>query len=188
MSKAWKQLDLEGAGLQSLNAGLTRHMRKARTAYLLCLLFPLGLHRFYLKEPVGGALYVALSLTAPVLGLLGDWLALIPMGAALALLAFDLVWIDRRVTRYNKSLRMAHYLKAGTRPPPNYQGRYPREDDLDDYLAEKSRERGGHQPVDMQALDRDDADTRHVASFAEQEALLKEMIRHKKRDKAQKKD
>ncbi len=187
MSDAWKQLDLEGAGLQSLNASLTRHMRKARTAYLLCLLFPLGLHRFYLKEPIGGALYVALGLATLTLGLLGNVLALVPMGAALALLVFDLVWIDRRVTRYNKSLRMAQFLKPGTRPPQNYKGRYVQEDDLGDYLAEKARERGGHQPVDLQALERE-ADTRHIPSFAEQEALLKAMIRQKQRDKHQNKD
>lgn len=181
MPEAWKGLDLGGEGLQSLNLRLSREMRRRPLAYALALGFPLGLHRLYLKSPAGAALYWVLSTAAVAawLWLGGAWAA----GAALAelaLLAFDLVWIDRRVVAYNKALRMRRYLRAGARPPAGYRGRYTEQDELADYLREKAGERAGHQPVDFKALEGAPRDARRPPSFAEQEAMLRELARAKK--------
>ncbi len=40
MKQAWKQLDLGGEGLQTLNARYTRQMRRRPLAYSAMLLFP----------------------------------------------------------------------------------------------------------------------------------------------------
>ena len=182
MSKAWKELDLNGEGLQAVNARIASQMRHRGLAYGLLALFPLGLHRWYLASPLGGLAYLALSAaTLACLWTLGWTWALIPAAAELALLVFDLVWIDRTVTAYNKALRMRSYLRPGSRPPKDYRGRYSDADELDDYLHLKERERGGHQPIDMQALESDYGQQRRVPSFAEQEAMLRELARVKQR-------
>ncbi|MBK1674827.1 hypothetical protein CKO35_16345 [Ectothiorhodospira shaposhnikovii] len=124
MSKAWKRLDLKGAGLQRVNAEYIRDMRRPVIAYALMAAFPLGLHRFYLKEPLGGAAYLLLGLSL-IFGLLigaGIWL-LLPGLCLLGGAIFDLFWTDRRVTHLNKALRMRHFLRPDHRPPPGYQGR-----------------------------------------------------------------
>ncbi len=178
MSKAWTQLNLDGGGLQSMNARLTQQMKRPRIAYLLCLGFPLGLHRFYLDEPVGGWGFVVLSLVALVLSVaVGPTWALAPGILQLAWWVFDLFWIDRRVVTYNKALRKRHFLRPGVSPPEHYKGRYTDETDLDDYLREKESERAGHPPVTPEADDRHQAPDRHVPSFSEQEAMLRELSR-----------
>lgn len=184
MSEAWKQLDLAGDGLQTLNARLTRAMKRRGVAYGLCALFPLGAHRFYLESPLGAAAYLALTATALIAGLIAGWpWALIPAAAALVYLAVDLVWIDRRITAYNKALRMQSYLRPGKQPPAHYRGRYTDDSALDEYLDEKADERAGHQPVDMAALEREGyGNKKHIPSFAEQEAMLRELAKRKKGD------
>lgn len=178
MSEAWKQLNLEGGGLQSMNARLTQQMRRHRVAYPLCLLFPLGLHRYYLHEPIGGSVFLALSLLAIALALgPGPTWALWPLGLQLALLTYDLFWIDRRIVAYNKALRKRHFLRPGTTPPAHYKGRYTDDTDLDDYLREKESERAGHQPIETGDDNPDDSTTRHTPSFSEQEAMLRELAR-----------
>lgn len=181
MSKAWKGLDLGGEGLQTLNLRLTREMKRRPVAYALALGFPLGLHRLYLKSPAGAALYWLLSAAAGAawLWLGGAWTAGVIL-AELALLGFDLVWIDRRVVAYNKELRMRRYLQAGARPPADYRGRYTERDELADYLREKAGERAGHQPVDFEALTKAPRSARRPLSFAQQEAMLRELARTKK--------
>ncbi|OOG23581.1 hypothetical protein B1C78_10645 [Thioalkalivibrio denitrificans] len=177
MSQAWKKLDLEGAGLQRLNVLLAREMKRRSAAYALLALFPLGLHRFYLAEPVGGLSYLGLSLLAGVLALtLGPVWLLVGLVPALLLAAVDLVWIDRRVTDCNKALRMRLFLQPGTHPPKGYQGRYPDDDTgLDDDVRLKESERAGPPPAGSGA-----ADAGRVPSFNEQEAMLRELARRKK--------
>ncbi|MCG5499426.1 TM2 domain-containing protein [Ectothiorhodospira lacustris] len=124
MGRDWKRLDLKGAGLQQMNARYVRDMRRPMVAYGLMAGFPLGLHRFYLKEPLGGAAYLLLTLWLLAGLFLGTrvWLLLPGLGL-LGALVFDLFWIDRRITHLNKALRMRHFLQPGHRPPPGYQGR-----------------------------------------------------------------
>ena len=179
MSQAWKKLDLEGAGLQRLNMVLAREMKRRPVAYALLALFPLGLHRFYLAEPVGGLSCLGLSLLAVVLALtLGPVWLLAGLVPALLLAAFDLVWIDRRVTDYNKALRMRYFLQPGTRPPKGYRGRYTEDDTgLDDYVRLKESERAGHQPDQGDTPERKD---RRVPSFSEQEAMIRELAKTNK--------
>lgn len=102
MKRSWKRLDLEGGGLQAANLRLARTLRRRGVAYALWLAFPLGAHRWYLKEPWGALAYCGLSAAAAFLPALA--------AAAAAFALFDLWWIDRRVTALNKRLRMQAFL------------------------------------------------------------------------------
>lgn len=179
MKKAWKQLDLGGEGLQTLNAQYTRQMRRRSMAYAAMLLFPLGVHRWYLREPIGALAYLALSLAAIIgaltLGLTGF---AAPAAAAGLFACFDLFWTDRRVVALNKSLRMSRFMRSGAAPPEHYRGRYP-DDGLDEYLHTKENERAGHQPVSAEKPEAPET-RRRIPSFNEQEALLRELARSDK--------
>lgn len=181
MRKAWKELDLEGGGLQALNAKLAAEMRARPPAYIAWILFPLGLHRFYLREPLGGTGFIGLSVaTLIVAWLLAGWWWLIPAGAMVTWAAFDLVWIDRRVTDYNKELRKQLFLRKGHKPPQDYRGRYTSDEDAQRELAEyqsiKEGERAGHPgPARANDRDRDTGGKRRMPSFNEQEAMLRQM-------------
>jgi len=120
MSKAWKHLDLEGGGLQQANLKLARTLRKRKVAYSLLLLFPAGAHRWYLREPVGAAAYLALSAATAFW-----WPAAV---ALIAFAAFDAWWIDRRVTSLNKRLRMQAYLRDAPGPPKGFPDRFAKDD------------------------------------------------------------
>lgn len=157
MSRAWRKLDLAGGGLQEANRELARRLRRRAAAYFLWLLFPLGAHRFYLAEPLGGFAYVAASVALAAFLALGWGMASIAVSVATVSLAlFDLWWIDRRLTRLNKRLRMQAYLRPGPGAPPGFKGRL---------------------------TDRADERVSAPSSFSEQERLLTE-IERAKRDRA----
>lgn len=161
MSEAWKRIDLEGEGLQAANRRLASQLRSRRVAYLLWLGFALGAHRFYLRDPAGGIACCLASLATLVLVLNAGW-AGVGVGAALALLAWalaDLWWIDRRVTRLNKALRIETYLGAGPGAPAGYRGRF----------VDGDHEH--HAP---------DAAAPRAPGFAEQERLLADIARRKR--------
>lgn len=184
MRKAWKDLDLEGGGLQTLNAKLASEMRSRPAAYVAWVLFPLGLHRFYLREPLGGAGFLALSALAIVFALFAPALWwLVPALGALLWAGIDLVWIDRRVTTYNKELRKQLFLRKGQRPPQDYRGRYTSDEDarreLQEYQAIKERERAGHPAAGAQDTGSDSGGRSRLPSFNEQEAMLREMQRNR---------
>lgn len=179
MQKEWKNLDLEGGGLQTVNLNMTRLQKHRGVAYALWLLFPLGAHRVYLNTSATSLIYTALTGLAAILWLSVGKAALVPLAAEALLAVFDLFWIDRRVLAINKALRMELYMGTGARPPSGYRGRYG--DDpttlLEEYKAVKEREKAGVQPV---GKDREAARGR-IPSFAEQEAMLREITR--RRDK-----
>lgn len=180
MGRAWKKLDLRGAGLQSLNVRLAHALKRRAWAYLLWPLFPTGAHRLYLESRAGAATYLALSTAC-----LGLWLGAGPLpalAAALpeaALAVFDLVWIDRRCVKLNKALRMKLYLGAGAAPPEGYRGRHPEGDPLQDYLQAKEGERAGHAPSGAAPTRRPSG---RIPSFREQERLLRELGRRRNRN------
>lgn len=193
MSKAWKELDLEGGGLQSVNAKLAREMRTRPAAYAAWILFPLGLHRFYLREPLGGGGFPALTVATLALAFLAPgawWLA--PLGAGVLWALVDLWWIDRRVTDYNKALRKQVFLRKGQRPPQDYRGRYTSDEDarreLEDYQQIKESEKPGQSGLASAGAsasaqgpdrDRDTGGKRRMPSFNEQEAMLRQMRKDK---------
>jgi TM2 domain-containing membrane protein YozV len=184
MERAWQKLNLEGGGLQAVNALLAARMRSRTRAYGAWVLFPLGLHRFYLAEPRGGVAFLALSAAAAATaGLAPGWWWLLPLAALAALAVHDLFWIDRRVVAYNKELRMQLFLRKGRNPPAGYRGRYANDADpetisrdLDAYKALKETERAGHaaSPRD-DPEDRDPTRRNRVPSFNEQEAMLRQL-------------
>ena len=184
MSQAWKKIDLEGSGLQAANMKLARLLKRRGLAYSLLALFPLGLHRDYLGSPVGAWAYRAGSVLAVAALWIGlPWLA---AGLAIALLGFavyDIRWIDNRVAALNKKARVEVLKTTATPPPVGYKGRYTDEapngpDNLEDYVKIKEQERGGHTPFDQAAPE---AQPKRAPSFAEQEAMLREMFKSKKK-------
>ncbi len=181
MGRTWKKLDLRGAGLQALNARLTRRLKRPLRAYLLWVLFPLGVHRLYLKSPLGAAVYAVLTASSLLLWrAFGPAAALAAAGPEAALALFDLIRIERRCTALNKALRMELYLGAGAAPPEGYRGRDPDDDYLGRYVREKEGERAGHVPPG--AAGGDPARGSRVPSFQEQERLLRELARRRDRD------
>ncbi len=175
MPSAWEKLDLEGSGLQSANRRLKQRLKRRVTAYILWILFPLGAHRFYLGDWSRALLYMALSTSAVIVHRsLHNWLTLIPVVIAGIWAAYDLVWIDRRVTGLNKQARMAEYLHHGNAPPPGFRGHYTDDADLNDYVRSKEAERGGHSPTAAA-----EESAKRAPSFAEQEKLLRELTRRK---------
>lgn len=194
MSRSWQELNLKGGGLQAVNAALAQAMRSRPLAYAAWVLFPLGLHRFYLGEPRGGAAFPALTLIALGTGWLAPaWWWLLPSALLAALAIHDLFWIDRRVVAYNKELRVQLFLRKGKRPPKDYRGRYTDDanadafnHDLADYQALKESERAGHAPSGEESVDKiGPRSPRRQPSFNEQEALLRELARTRRRQREQ---
>jgi TM2 domain-containing membrane protein YozV len=189
MSKAWQKLNLEGGGLQAVNAVLANEMRSRNRAYAAWILFPLGLHRFYLAEPRGGAVFVMLSvITVGTAWLAPAWWWLLPSSFLALLAVHDLFWIDRQVVAYNKQLRMQLFLRKGKKPPTDYRGRYTDENDaeaiardLADYQALKEGERAGHVTAPQEgSRSLDPTKRRRQPSFNEQEALLRELAKKRR--------
>jgi TM2 domain-containing membrane protein YozV len=179
-----ENLNLEGGGLQAVNALLAARMRRRPRAYAAWALFPLGLHRFYLAEPRDGVAFLVLSATAAATAWLAPaWWWLLPAAALAGLAVHDLFWIDRRVVACNKELRMQLFLRKGRNPPAGYRGRYLNAADpetvsreLNAYKAMKETERAGHAaPNREDAEDRDQPRRSRVPSFNEQEAMLREL-------------
>jgi TM2 domain-containing membrane protein YozV len=188
MSKAWKKLDLEGGGLQAVNAKLASEMRSRPAAYTAWVLFPLGLHRFYLREPLGGSGFLVLSLATLALVFLAPaaWWLLPLVGAGVWALV-DLWWIDRRVTHYNKELRKHVFLRKGHKPPQDYRGRYTSDEDAQRELAEYQKIKANEKPGQSGLAGTDDRtrDTggkRRAPSFNEQEAMLRQMRKSREPD------
>lgn len=181
MNKAWKQIDLDGGGLQSVNLTLSRVMRKRSVAYAWWLLFPIGAHRIYLLDRLGALALSALSAFAlAVLVVFGIPAAAIVAGIIVIWALVDLIWIDRRVTAQNKALRMQLYLREDTSPPSDYRGRFDPDDaeaSLAEYTRMKELERGGHRPFGKEPTE----PVSHVPSLHQQEALLRELSRRRRK-------
>lgn len=125
MSKAWTKLDLKGGGLQSANLRLAALLRKRGRAYALLALFPLGMHRAYLRDRRGAWLYRVGSVLCIALYVLGQPTAGLGLLAVLAGGAvYDLFRIDSAVARINKQLRMQVYLGQTPGAPRGFKGHY----------------------------------------------------------------
>ncbi len=180
MTNAWKQWDFAGAGLQTVNLELTKRLRKRPLIYGLWVLFPLGLHAFYLRERGRGLLYLAGSLVLGASAALAPWPYVAGLGAIMVIAALiDVATLDRRLTAYNKALRVALLLSPKATPPPGYQGRYTDEDrDISEYLAIKDQEQAGHSLKSQPPPNK-----KRGKSFQEQEAALREFAERQKRAK-----
>ncbi|MBI2312197.1 MAG: TM2 domain-containing protein [Betaproteobacteria bacterium] len=179
MSESWKKLNLEGGGLQSANLKLAALLKRRRRAYGLLLLFPLGLHRDYLEHRAGAWTYRLLSAAALAAWGLGFSVPALAFAGVLAVFAlYDLRWIENRVARLNKGLRMEVYMHQSAGAPEGFRGRFTDEDTLETYLREKDRETPDQAPAPGAAP----ADpTRRVPSIAEQEKLLRELAKSRKK-------
>ena len=178
MSNAWKQWDFSGAGLQSLNLELIKRLRKRGVTFGLWAGFALGLHAFYLHERPRALGYLAASLAVAITATLGPWPIAAGLGALeLAAALADLATLDRRLTAYNKALRLALSLRKEAAPPPGFRGRYTDQDaDIHDYMTVKEQERAGH--ATRPAPTGTSPGT--SKSFQEQEAALRAHIKGRK--------
>ncbi|MEF8792753.1 hypothetical protein [Thiohalorhabdus sp.] len=137
MSKQWQGMDLKGGGLQQVQMAYKAMERTTLGAYLRWILFGIGWHRFYLREPVGGLLFPAATIAAALVHYLAGWpwLWLLPAIGALA----DLFWIPGRVVRINKDLRMATMMGSMQRGAPRgFKGHFTEEN-----TTERGRGGGG---------------------------------------------
>ncbi|TCV90082.1 TM2 domain-containing protein [Sulfurirhabdus autotrophica] len=176
MHEAWKNLDLEGQGLQSANLRLVQLMKKRKVANSWLLLFPSGMHRAYLNDARTAWIYRILTLTIVTLFIIGHKLpALVILAGQIGFALYDIRWIEDRIASLNKQIRMQVYLKQGSAAPKDFKGRYT-DDGLDDYLKTKEQERGGHTPIN---LSEQATSPSRVPSFAQQEAMLKELAKAK---------
>ena len=176
MTQAWKNLDLEGGGVQTVNLHYVRLHKKTALAYLFCFGFFLGAHRFYLKSPGIGLIYLISSLVIAAGWWFLDW-SIYLLVLELPALGLDLFRIPERVTRINKELRLSLYQQANAAPPAGFAGRIMEQDDLlGEYTALKEDERAGVDGFDSPAPGK------RIPSFAEQEAML-QTLQSKRRDK-----
>ena len=157
MTAKWRELDLQGGGLQAANLRLAQALRRRNVVWSLLLIFPLGAHRWYLGERRSAALFPLLSAAAAACALQGWMAATVSVLLALgALLAYDLLTLEQRIVAANKRLRMAAYLGQGAAAPPGYRGRQVTDPDTPDAAA-----------------------PRRVPTLAEQETLLREIARRR---------
>ena len=156
VTENWKQLDLQGGGLQSANLKLAALLKRRPVAYALVALYPLGLHRDYLDDRRGGWLYRTGTGIAFLAWLAGEpmviWITAILLTAGALR---DLLHTEASVATINKALRMRVYLAQTEGPPPGFTGR------AEETPAEPAAAAG------------------RVPSFAEQERLLAELSRRR---------
>ena len=187
MPKAWEKLDLQGAGVQSLQIRLQKLQKKSLRSYLYWCLFPVGAHRFYLEQPWAWAFTLASAgvIMLAFLGLIWGAIGLAVVLCAVALR--DLSRVSLWISVNNKELRKASWFAQQTpAAPPNHQGRvntgeqlaqWQRE--LQDYTQAKEGERVGH-PATNAPTQKGFAPGQRRLSFAEQELLLAEMAKSPK--------
>ncbi|MBU2853811.1 MULTISPECIES: TM2 domain-containing protein [Acidithiobacillus] len=184
MPKAWEKLDLQGAGVQSLQIRLQKLQKKSLRSYLYWCLFPVGAHRFYLEQPWAWAFPLASAgvIMLAFLGLIWGAIGLAVVLCAVALR--DLSRVSLWISVNNKELRKASWFAQQTpAAPPNHQGRvntgeqlaqWQRE--LQDYTQAKEGERVGH-PATNAPTQKGFAPGQRRLSFAEQERLLAAMTK-----------
>jgi len=125
MNEAWKNMDLEGEGLQTLSLKLSQQFKQRNRANKLLLLFPFGLHRIYLDDPKGAWLYRSGLLLA-----LSAWLLHRPCIGIITIVimtgfaVYDIRWIEDRIAYLNKQIRMAEWRNRPATAPKHYRGRY----------------------------------------------------------------
>jgi len=123
MGKQWQGMDLKGGGLQQTQIAYKAAARTYVGAYLRWLLFPLGLHRFYLRESRVAWAYPAATIVAAAAHFAAGfpWLWLLPALGAVA----DLFWIPNRLVAVNKEIRMQTMLGSAQRGAPRgFRGHY----------------------------------------------------------------
>lgn len=174
MSEAWKQLDLEGGGLQSANLRLAALLRKRGTAFALLALFPLGLHRDYLHDRRGAWIYRGATLLSGGVWLAGHPLSgLVVMAIAAVCAVRDAFRMENAVARVNKQLRMRVYLGQTAGTPRGFKGHYTDSNDSAPGDAPPARERRDGADGAQSAATH--GDNPRVRSFAQQEKMLREM-------------
>lgn len=171
MSDAWKEIDLEGGGLQGANVRLARLLRRRGVARALFALFPLGLHRDYLHDRLGAWLYRAATLLGVIALLAGQsWLGGLVLAVGTAFAIYDFVRLEDAIAHVNKKVRMQVYLSQTAGAPSGFKGHYA--DEPPPGSPEQSA--AGSDPAGETRAEQ------RIASFAEQERRLRELAAARK--------
>ncbi|MDH5258480.1 MAG: TM2 domain-containing protein [Gammaproteobacteria bacterium] len=169
MSEYWKTQDLEGNGLQTINQQYARLRRDIKTAYFLCVLFPFGAHQFYLKRARRGIIFLSLSIATAIIYNISSPIAGVFFLAEIIILIVDIKNMDGEIISFNKNLKMSLSLQGNMAPPKDFKGRYNEETPIDDYVKIKQNE------ITAFETKKSHSGKSRIYSFAEQEALLKEI-------------
>ncbi len=179
MSKTWQNINLEVDGLQSANLQFIKYQKKPLTAYVLWLLFPLGLHRFYLKSVATGLLYWLLTSLALYHSITTSTSKVIFFLPIIAWAIYDVHWIRERIIVLNKALRIQIFSGQNKRqaleqnkPTVNSQTL------IHEYTRIKNTEAQDRQPPSSPTNLL--AEKKRIPSIAEQEQML-QAIRKKTR-------
>ncbi|MDH3326025.1 MAG: TM2 domain-containing protein [Gammaproteobacteria bacterium] len=176
MSEYWKHQDLAGNGLQTINQQYSRLKRNTSTAFLLCALFPLGAHQFYLKAFNRGILFFFLTTSTIIAFLFSPIIAGLLLLAEIVLLIIDIINMENQIVQFNKNLKMSLSLQSDITPPKDFRGRYTNDTPVDDYINIKNNE------ITAFETKKNQSGKSRVYSFSEQETLLKEMSNKKKKE------
>ena len=159
MKKTWQEHDLEGSGLQSINLNYLKYKKDTQKAYLLTAIFPLGIHQFYLGQAKKGSLYIILTLLLLAFANVSPFISAIIGFIEVMMMFKDIKGMEETVSTYNKELKMKLSLQQDQKTPEDFKGKYTDNDNNESSTQQK------------------------ILSFAEQEALLKELARQKKDSK-----
>lgn len=160
MKKTWQEHDLQSDGLQSINLAYTAQRKDVKKAYLLACLFPFGAHQFYLKQNKKAGIFLLLTVLLMALAGVAPFISALIGFAEVILLTKDIINMETSVAEFNKQLKLALSLQQNQAVPDNFKGRYTDDDSKEQNTQQK------------------------ILSFAEQEALLREMARKKQNDKS----
>ena len=175
MSEFWKNQNLDGNGLQTINQQYSKLKRESKTAYFLCLLFPIGAHQFYLKASARGAIYIALSICIFATLNVSPLVSAALLTIEIILLIVDIKNTDDQVVAFNKKLKMHLSLQSNSAAPKGFKGRYHDDTPIDDYLSIKANEITAFE-TEKSAIGKP-----RIYSFDEQEKLLREMNKMKEK-------
>lgn len=156
MAKNWQKMDLGAGGVQSVNLQFLRQRRSLGRGFLLWCMFPLAAHQFYLKRPLLGILQTGSLFVGIFLAAQQSPLGMPILVGVLLWYLFDLLKLPRWINDYNKQLRIALHQQSHAAAPQDFKAHY------HDEKTESSHT------------------SKRVPSFAEQEALLKQIAEKKK--------
>ena len=157
MKKVWQQQVLDGDGLQSINLNYIAQKKDSKKAYLLAAFYLFGLHQFYLGNKKRGVVYCILTIAVLITMNFAVFIGALIAFAQIIMMFIDVKQIENQVATFNKNLKMELAFQQNNKPPHSFKGRF----------------------VDDNAQANADGSHQAILSFAEQEALIRQMNREK---------
>lgn len=159
MAKNWQNMDLGAGGIQQINLQFLQQRKKLGTAIAFWCLLPFSAHRWYLRHFKLAGLQYLLLVVGIVLFAASQTLALLTLGCLITWFAIDLFKLPNLVSDYNKQLRLRLYQQQSNGPSTQFTQRFDQQDDQSHVTTQHNQ---------------------RIPSFAEQEALLKQLQQKEK--------